>query len=274
MWEGLLRVSFCLPDSKAAGWPSDSKHSLVALSIPPGACCQPGSHPPSLWFVFTPLWWGNGVKCTNPGWGQCNSSVTVTMEVPHSKGSFVPGKTAWAFWQDLYGGKLRLQKTLLLPVSSWAPGSPGHYLHFRTRCMMHKPGSCFLDNSVRNVMCFTQIWVAATPGVALMIKIFPWLKPRVTEACWHFYWENVHVLTGYPTTRRRGQGFVCFAEGSLKHLVTILSPGDTWGFEAWSVSYLSVKGQRCFFLLLPFLAAFNMGLLLINQRWDCYSTVF
>lgn len=22
------------------------------------------------------FWWGNGVKCTNTGWGQCNSSVT------------------------------------------------------------------------------------------------------------------------------------------------------------------------------------------------------
>lgn len=196
------------------------------------------------------------------------------MEVPHSKASFVSGKTAWAFWGDLCGEKLRLQKTLL-PVSSWAPGSPGHCLHFRTRCMMHKSGSCFLDNSVRNVMCFTQIWVAATAGVALMIKIFPWLKPRVMEACQHFYWENVHVLTGYPTTRRRGQGFVCFAEGSPKHLVTILSPGDIRGCKAWSVSYLSVKGQRdVFFLLLPFLAVFNTGLLLISQRWDCYSTVF
>lgn len=60
--------------------------------------------------------------------------------------------------------------TFLLPVSSWAPGSPGHYLRFRTRCMMHNPD--------------------------------------------------------------------------------------------------------VFSLFLPFLAAFNVGLLPISQSWDCYSTVF
>lgn len=78
MREDLLQVSFCLPASKAEGWASDSKHFLDPGGPEyPTSCLLSARVPFSLTLVCTcSLLMGNGVKCTNTGWEQCNSSVT------------------------------------------------------------------------------------------------------------------------------------------------------------------------------------------------------
>lgn len=157
-----------------------------------------------------PVRWGNGVKTTSTDRDFC----VTARRCPAPKGTLHQAGNCLAFWGGLHGGKLSLQKTPNFPL----PAFQARLCLYPVECLDLQGTICISDQDAQprgrgrarflawlpkeipHAPC--RLRVTVTTDVDLMLKIFPWLKPRAMEIYQCFSQEDVHVFAGYPTTKR------------------------------------------------------------------------